>query len=178
MERDLFEDFYNKISIFVDLLTVEHQQCTLRRCRNVSRIVWSFLIIPHSGMTRHHPPAGIPTVQWSPAPLAAVTPNPVTNCHETFALQESLNRWCQDKFIQTVGTNIIITDYHNSQSVITEHTRPNTPLSVSLRVSGSWTNHSQVSLSPPIRALGGTRGVPGWSCPRHLDTVTLVILSS
>ena len=91
----------------------------------------------------------------------AVTPNPVTNCHETFALQESLNRWCQDKFIQTVGMNIIITDYHNSQSVITQHTRPNTPLSVSLRVSGSWTNHSQVSLSPPIRALGGTCGVPG-----------------
>ena len=59
-------------------------------------------------------------MHWSPALLAAVTQNPVTNCHETFALQEFLNKWCHEDFIQIVRHEY---HYHRlSQAPISNNT--------------------------------------------------------
>ena len=118
--------------------------------------------------------ASIPTVQWSPLALAAaVTQNPVTRCHETFALQEFLNKRCHEDCVQIVRREY---HYHRlSPSPIsnnTQHTQgPPHHYNVTL-VSGScwpirtqWAalHQSDRSLRPGL-TLGGNLSVTGWSC--------------
>ena len=117
--------------------------------------------------------ASIPTVQWSPLVLAAaVTQNPVTRCHETFALQEFLNKRCHEVFVQIVRREY---HYHRlSPSPISNNTTDTGPphhYNVTL-VSGScwpirtqWAalHQSDRSLRPGL-TLGGNLSVTGWSC--------------
>ena len=108
-------------------------------------------------------------MQWSPlVPAAAVTQNPVTRCHETFALQEFLNKRCHEDFIQIVRREY---HYHRlSPSPISNNTTDTGPTSPLQCHSSVWlllTNQGSVSRSPPIRSLAQARAYTWRQCWRH-----------
>ena len=132
--------------------------CLVWRCRNVSRIVWSFLIIPLlRAMTRHHSSQHSYSAMVALVP-AAVTQNPVTRCHETFALQEFLNKRCHEDFIQIVRREY---HYHRlSPSVISNNTTHRAHLTITMSLQ-CLASVDQSGLSKPLSTNQITRSGPG-----------------
>ena len=93
-----------------------------------------------------------------PGPGCTVTQNPVTRCHETFALQEFLNKRCHEDFIQIVRREY---HYHRlSPSVISNNTTHRAHLTITMSLQ-CLASVDQSGLSKPLSTNQIARSGPG-----------------